>query len=80
MDPDAVDGIVVLATGKDSVAARAGLQPQDVIVQVNAAPVRELTKFKRVLESSIEQATKTGNWPILKVRRGESTLDVQIRP
>ncbi len=80
MDPEAVDGIVVMGVGQQSIANRIGLRTNDVIVEINNNRITETEEFQRILESSLSAAKETGNWPILKVRRGESTMDVQIRP
>jgi S1-C subfamily serine protease len=80
MDPGAVEGIVVMAVGKNSLASRIGLQNEDVIVQINGRDVTEVSQFKALLESSLAAAKDSGAWPILKVRRGENIVDVQVRP
>jgi serine protease Do len=80
MDPTAAEGLVVLAVGKNSDAAQAGLRPGDVITQLNGKRYTQIDAFQAAFESSLKAALEAnGQWPILKVRRGEGTLDIQVR-
>ncbi|MFP4354319.1 MAG: PDZ domain-containing protein [Phycisphaerae bacterium] len=80
MDPTAVEGLVVLGVGENSDAAQAGLRAGDVITQVNGQPVTQVEDFQKLLEPSLKAAAEgSGQWPIIKVSRGEGTLDMQLR-
>ena len=53
-------------------AARAGIQPGDVIVGLNNQPVNDVAAFAKLVESS-------GNRMALLVQRGEARIFVPIK-
>ena len=77
MDPTATEGLVVMGTSQNGPTQ--DLQPGDVIVSLNDQPVRTVDAFRPAFEAALKDGSTTGRWPIVKVRRGEGTLDVQIR-
>jgi serine protease Do len=48
LSPDAQKGVVVTDLEPRSAAARAGLRPGDVVLELNRVPVESLTKFKEL--------------------------------
>jgi S1-C subfamily serine protease len=66
-------GIVVVGVAPDGAAADAGIQPGDVILEVNRNPVRNVREYREVM-------SKTGKGPLLfLIKRGRQTFYVSIR-
>ncbi|GIX22563.1 MAG: serine protease [Gammaproteobacteria bacterium] len=55
LDLEAGEGVLVQAVEAGSVAARAGLQPGMVIVQVNREPVRSVGDFKKAMAEAAKE-------------------------
>ncbi len=70
--PDDANGVVVTDIDPDSAAADAGLQPRDVIVEVEKHEVESVADLEKRLESAGKAAR-------LLVRRGEGTLFLAIK-
>ncbi|MDX9745579.1 MAG: DegQ family serine endoprotease [Syntrophales bacterium] len=67
-------GIIVVDVEPGSPADNVGIQPQDIILQVNRVPVSTLGEYNR------EMAKKTSNTSILlQVKRGRTTFFVPVR-
>ncbi|MGA3285352.1 MAG: DegQ family serine endoprotease [Verrucomicrobiota bacterium] len=61
--PDNIQGVVVTEVGPDSNSAEAGLQPNDVIVEINHQPVKDAN-------TAVKLCTQAkGNWILLKIWR-----------
>ncbi len=69
------EGLVVTEVAKDSPAARAGLQPGDLIKEVNQQPVSSLEEYSRSLGSP-----SNGGIDLFLVKRGPAFLYVAVRP
>ncbi len=66
--PDDIQGVVVTDVDPDSNSAEAGLQPNDVIVEINHQPVRDAN-------AAVKLCTQAkGNWILLKIWRREGGL------
>jgi serine protease Do len=65
------DGVVVENVNANSAAARAGIEPGDVIVALNSTPVNNAAQLKSALE-------KSGKRAALLVRRDEAKIFVPI--
>ena len=70
--PQGTRGALVTEVVPGSRAARAGLQPEDVILEVNRKPVSSATEATTALEAN------RGGEQILRIRRGGSTRFVTV--
>jgi serine protease Do len=68
-------GVVVAGVEDGSPAADAGLQPGDVIVQVNRQPVQTVAEFRQAVETG-----KAGEPILLLVHRQDASLFMTIEP
>jgi S1-C subfamily serine protease len=66
-----VSGVVVTEVDQSSQAAGEGVQPGDVIQEINRQPVASVKEFNKIAKS-----VKPGNSVLLLVRRGQSSLFV----
>lgn len=69
-------GFIVLGTQRAFPAAEARLQPGDVILKVNRAPVESLDELRAIYENSLEQRTPI----LLEVARNHSVSLLVLRP
>jgi serine protease Do len=69
-------GVVVTAVAPDSPAATAGLDPGDVILEINRQPVTSVADYKKAVSK-----LKKGETVLLRVRSGPAVqyLPVKIR-
>jgi S1-C subfamily serine protease len=70
--PASGGALVVTKVEPDGPAARAGIEPRDVILQVNGQPVRSEAELLRALERQ--------PFPLLQTRRGENTIYRALEP
>jgi serine protease Do len=68
-------GLIILQVKDGSPADEAGLQPGDLIKEVNRKPVRDVKTFQNILSG-----IKKGGAVLLRVKRGGNSLFVSIRP
>jgi serine protease Do len=61
------EGVVIMAVTPGSIAARAGIRPGSIIVQVNRKPVTTATEFKRQVNAASQERNV-----LLLIRRGDS--------
>jgi serine protease Do len=73
IDP-AVKGVIITDIESGSPAAKAGLQPGDIITDANNMKVTDLKDYRNALDS-----VKTGADLLLRVRRGEGALYVVLK-
>jgi serine protease Do len=66
-----VSGVVVTEVDQASQAAGEGVQPGDVVQEINRQPVASVKDFTKIAKS-----VKPGNSVLLLVRRGQSSLFV----
>jgi serine protease Do len=67
-------GAVVVDVDPDSPAADAGLEPGDVIVELNRHPVASAADYKNAVKG-----VKKGDTALVRVRRGQATQYVPVR-
>ena len=68
-------GIEVLSVVADSPAARGGLRPEDVIVEIDGSPVVDVGELQALMT-----AARIGRAVSVKVVRGGDVRDVELRP
>lgn len=67
-------GVVVVNVERDSAAAEAGMQPGDLILEVNQRPVRSLKEYRDAISLK-----KAGEPSLFWIKRGDNTLYFAIR-
>jgi len=70
---DVTNGVLIHQVLPDSPAEAGGLQPYDVIVEVNGVQVHTTRQIMNVISSGVELLN-------IKVKRGRQTLQMNIRP
>ena len=74
--PDGEGGAIVMSVQRNGAAARAGIQPRDVILEVNQKPVSSPTDIRRAL-----QAAQSGDTVFLLVwRDGQEVFITMAKP
>jgi len=68
------EGLVVTDVAKSGPGAQAGLQPGDLIKEVNQQPVSSLEEYRRFLGESMK-----GRIDLLLIKRGEAVFYVAVR-
>src|SRR5712691_5259986 len=69
------DCVEIVSVVEDSPAARAGLRPEDLIVDVDGVPVQDVNELQRVMVGEL-----IGHPVKLEVVRGSTTLPISIVP
>ena len=72
--PQGTTGAVVVDVAPDSAASGAGLEPGDVIVELNRHPVANAADYRKAAKS-----LKKGESALVRVKRGQGTLYVPMR-
>jgi serine protease Do len=67
-------GAVVVDVAPDSPAAEAGLEPGDVVVEVNRRPVNSAADYRTAVKS-----VKKGDTTLVRVKHGQATQYVPVR-
>jgi serine protease Do len=75
MNRRSTEGVVVTSVDDGSAAAEAGIQPGDVIVEVNRRPVKALADF-----DTVTRDMKKGERLTIRLERGEVALYVAVVP
>lgn len=69
------EGVIVAEVEPGSPAERAGLQPRDIISEVNGKAIKDVTDYNKAIVS-----LKEGENIVLLVRRGEYTIFQVVKP
>ncbi|MFL5441643.1 MAG: Do family serine endopeptidase [Myxococcales bacterium] len=67
-------GVVVMDVAQDSPAATAGIEPGDVIVEMNRQPIKTVDDYKKALSR-----LKRGSSALLRVKQGQSASYVTVK-
>jgi serine protease Do len=67
-------GAVVVDVAQDSPAADAGLEPGDIVVEVNRRPVGSASDYRSAVKS-----VKKGDTALVRIKHGQSTTYVPVR-
>src|SRR5438105_5352292 len=67
-------GAVVVDVAQDSPAADAGLEPGDIVVEVNRRPVGSAADYRAAVKS-----VKKGDTALVRIKHGQSTTYVPVR-
>ena len=70
------DRVVITDVAQDSPASQAGLDPGDVILEINRQPVASVADYKKIVSK-----LKKGDTVLLRVRSGQAVqyLPVKLR-
>ncbi len=68
-------GVVITQIAPNSPAERAGLQPGDVILELNRSPVRSVQDFEQLVKRLDAQASA-----LVLIQRGKGTIFLTIKP
>ena len=68
------EGVVIVDVDKDGAAAEAGMQPGDLISEVNQKPVRSLKDYREAVSLK-----KAGEPSLFWIKRGDNTLYFAVR-
>ena len=68
-------GVVVVEVATDGPAAEAGVQPGDIIIEVDQEPVKDLEQFDRKV-----QGYKPGDAILFLIKRPGATLFLTVKP
>jgi len=68
-------GVVVTQVEPESPAAEAGIQPGDLIKEVNRQPIRNMDEYTEAIK-----AVKKGESLLLLIKRGEGSIFVVLKP
>ncbi len=71
---EVTEGVVIVDVDRDSAAAEAGMQPGDLIVEVNQRPVRSLKEYREAISLK-----KPGEPSLFWIKRGDNTLYFAVR-
>jgi serine protease Do len=71
----ASEGVIVAEVEPGSPADRAGLQPRDIITEVNGKAIKDVNDYNKAIAS-----LKEGENIVLLIRRGEYTIFQVIKP
>jgi len=74
MGLDQRDGLVITEVKPGSAADEAGLQPGDLITQINRRPVKNLADYKREMAAS-----EKGKSVLFLVRRGDNSVFLALK-
>jgi len=69
-----VEGVIVTAVKKDGPAGKAGIEEQDIILQVNRTRIENLKEYNQVMAKSAERESV-----LLLIKRGNAQYYVAIR-
>lgn len=75
MGLDPQRGVVIVGVDPGGPGSRAGLQPGDVILEIDRRPVRNIQDYQK----AVERKPKGKGW-LLLVRRGEDTMFLALKP
>lgn len=74
LDLESTRGVVITAVVPDSLGDEAGLQPGDIIREINRQPIRDLSDYKKAIES-----TARGKSVLFLVQRQDNTIFLALR-
>ena len=73
VDPS-TKGVVVTAIAQDSPASQAGIDPGDVILEINRQPVTSVADYKKAVSK-----LKKGQTALVRVRSGQAVQYVPVK-
>jgi serine protease Do len=71
---DRTQGVVIRAVAPDSLAEEAGLQPGDIIREIDRKPIRDLSDYKKIMASAVQQKSV-----LFLIQRQDNTMFLALR-
>ena len=68
------EGVVITNVDRGSIAAEAGLQPGDVILEISKKPIKNLDDYRSAMDE-----VKEGGSALFLVKRGENTIYIGLK-
>jgi serine protease Do len=68
------DGVVITAVAPDSLGDEAGLQPGDIIREINRQPIRDLSEYRKAMENTAQSKSI-----LFLVQREDNTIFLALR-
>ena len=67
-------GVVITAVAPDSLAEEAGLQPGDIIREIDRKPIQDLSDYKKIMASAVQEKSV-----LFLIQRQENTFFLALR-
>jgi serine protease Do len=71
---DSARGVVITAVAPDSLGDEAGLQPGDIIREIDRKPIRDLSDYRKAVESTVQSKSV-----LFLVQREDNTMFLALR-
>ena len=71
---DRTRGVVIRSVAPDSLAEEAGLQPGDIIREIDRKPIRDLSDYKKIMASAVQEKSV-----LFLIQRQDNTIFLALR-
>ena len=71
---DRTRGVVIRAVAPDSLAEEAGLQPGDIIREIDRKPIRDLSDYKKIMANAVQEKSV-----LFLIQRQDNTIFLALR-
>lgn len=71
---DRTRGVVIRAVAPDSLGEEAGLQPGDIIREIDRKPIRDLSDYKKTMASAVQEKSV-----LFLIQREDNTIFLALR-
>jgi serine protease Do len=74
LDLDRPRGVVIKSVAPDSLGEEAGLQPGDIIREIDRKPIRDLSDYKKIMASAVKEKSV-----LFLIQRQDNTIFLALR-